>query len=252
MNTAIIVALISAIVSLVAAGVAYLSQRAIAHLNSEIAEQSRQRTKLELADEVMARYRDPLLAAVFDLQSRLYGFVALEFMRRYYIDGDESAREYAIENSLYIFGEYFAWVEIIRKEIQFLDLGEQAANEKWVRALNAVRDVFAGHKFDQAIHVFRGEQRAIGELMMVPLAKEMSGRQHESLGYAAFVLKRRDEEFARWFRKLEGHLKLLAAEPGAHLDRVIHLQHALVDVLDILDADCVRFPRNLRSKLPLA
>jgi hypothetical protein len=251
MTPSIVVALIASVASLAAAAFAYQSQRRVALLNAELEEGRRKRTKRELAEELTARYRDPLLAAVFDLQGRLHGIVALDFMRRYYAEGDQWARRYAIENTLYVVAEYFAWVEIIRREIQFLELGEETANERWVDAINRVRDVFASHKMDSALHIFRGDQRAIGEVMTATVTESGAARRHDCIGYAAFVVRREDPEFARWFGKLEQDVTLLACERDAHLDRVILLQRALVDIIEILDERCTRYPRAIRTKLDL-
>jgi hypothetical protein len=41
----------------------------------------------------MSRYRDPLLRAAFDLQSRLYNIVELDFLAKHCTDEDPDARE---------------------------------------------------------------------------------------------------------------------------------------------------------------
>ena len=76
-------------------------------------------------------------------------------------------------------------------------------------------------------------------------------RRNDCLGYAAFVQRRKDPDFSRWFQRLGQDLELLAREPAAHLERVVLLQRALVDVLEILDERCARYPRSLRTKLEL-
>jgi hypothetical protein len=223
----------------------------VARLSSELEERRHNASKREQAEELRARYRDPLLAAVFDLQSRLYNIVAQDFLEHYVRRerGGESARQYAVENTLHLLAEYLAWVEIIRREIQFLDLGEELANRRWVQALERVRDVLARDDIDPVLRVFRGEQRAIGETMTVVLKDSDSGRVRESLGYAEFVARRREPCFARWFGKLEADLNTLASEPAEHLDRAVLLQHSLIDVLDVLDEECSRFPAERRSRL---
>jgi hypothetical protein len=127
MSTAIVVALISGAVSLAAAAISLLSARSVARLNSELEERRRARTKEEQAAELRARYRDPLLGAAFDLQSRLYNIVAKDFLVRYCGEQDQTSRTYAVENTLYVLAEY-GWVEIVRREIRFLDLGEARAS----------------------------------------------------------------------------------------------------------------------------
>ena len=248
MSTEIVVAVIAGAMSLVAAGIALLSNRSVARLGSELEEQRRLASKREQAEELRARYRDPLMGTVFDLQSRLYNIVAQDFLIRY-MHGDESSREYALENTLHLLAEYLAWVEIIRREIQFLDLGGEVANRKWLNALEDVRDVLARDDLDPVLRVFRGEQRAIGQMATVELADSAGGRRRESLGYAKFVDCRRAEDFNRWFRKLQADLELLAAEPHNHLERVVELQDSLIDVLEIFDPDCVRFPPERRTRL---
>ena len=241
MSTAIIVAVISGGVSLVAAAVSLASNRSVARLSSELEEQQRIKTRQEQAEELRARYRDPLLAAAFDLQSRLYNIVAKNFLVRY-MHESEGSRRYAIDNTLHLLAEYLAWMEIIRRDIQFLDLGEEVANRKWLRALEDVRNILARDDLDPVLRVFRGEQRAIGETMTVMLKDSRTGRERESLGYAQFVSRREEAAFNHWFERLEEDLKLLAEDPEAHRERPILLQHKLIDVLEILDPQGKRFP----------
>lgn len=246
MSDAILVAILSGAVSLAAAGIALLSNRSVARLSSELEEQRRVASKREQAEELRARYRDPLLGTVFDLQSRLYNVVAKRFLVRY-LDTDEYG--YAIDNTLYLLAEYLAWVEIIRREIQFLDLGEEIANREWLNALEAVRDVFARDDIEPVLRIFRGEQRAIGEVTTQLVNNPADGRRHESIGFADFVARRGTEDFDRWFSKLEGDMRLLATEPSVHLARVSLLQNGLIDVLEIFDPDCRRFPAERRERL---
>jgi hypothetical protein len=250
MSTAIVVALISGGVSLAAAAVALVNARSVARLNADLEEQRRVKTKQEQAEELRARYRDPLLGASFDLQSRLYNIVAQDLLVRYDAGKDESSPTYAVENTLHVLAEYLGWVEIIRRDIQFLDLGDQLANREWVGKLERVRDVMARDDIDPVLRLFRGEQRAIGELMTVDLEHGDGGRRRECLGYAAFVKRQREPEFASWFDGLRRDLVLLAREPRAHLERPVLLQHALVDLLDLLDEDCLRFAAKRRTRLP--
>ncbi len=247
----ILVAIISGAVSLAAAAIALWSGRSVARLSSELEERRRLASKREQAEELRARYRDPLLTSAFDLQSRLYNIVAQDFLVRY-ARGDESSREYAIDNTLYLLAEYLAWVEIIRSEIRFLDLGDEFSDRRWLNALEAVRDTLARDDVDAVLRVFRGEQRAIGEMASVTVDDPGGGRRQASLGYARFVARRRAADFNRWFHKLQADIELLAVEPYTHLERVVLLQDGLIDVLDIIDPDCSRFPAQRRTRLAQA
>lgn len=245
MSTAIVVALISGVVSLAAAAISLLSARNVARLNSELEERRRARTKEEQAAELRARYRDPLLGAAFDLQSRLYNIVAKDFLVRYCGEQDQTSRTYAVENTLYVLAEYLGWVEIVRREIRFLDLGEETANRQWVTTLERVRDAFARDDIDPVLRIFRGDQRAIGEVMTVT----GEGERGESRGYASFALERQRPDFSRWFESLEADIQLLAREPRQHLERPLLLQHALVDLVELLDPKCARFSAERRTRL---
>ena len=245
MSTAIVVALISGGVSLAAATISVLSARSVARLNSELEERRRVRTKEEQAAELRARYRDPLLGAAFDLQSRLFNIVAKDFLVRYCGEQDKTSRTYAVENTLYVLAEYLGWVEIVRREIRFLDLGEELANRQWVTTLERVRDAFARDDIDPVLRIFRGDQRAIGEVMTVVGEDE----RRECRGYASFALERQRPDFSRWFERLEADIQLLARETRQHLERPLLLQHALVDVVELLDPKCARFAAERRTRL---
>lgn len=245
MSTAIVVAVISGVVSLAAAAISLLSARSVARLNSELEERRHARSKEEQAAELRSRYRDPLLGAAFDLQSRLYNIVAKDFLIRYCGEDDQSSRTYAVENTLYVLAEYLGWVEILRREIRFLDLGGELANREWVTTLELVRDTFARDDIDPVLRVFRGDQRAIGEVMTVT----GEGDRRECRGYASFAVERQRRDFSRWFEPLEADIQLLSREPTQHLERPVLLQHALVDVVELLDPKCARFPAERRTRL---
>src|SRR5450755_2537022 len=251
MSTAIVIAAISGGVSLFAACLSFVNARSVAKLNSRLEEQRRVRSKQEQAAELRARYRDPLLSAVFDLQSRLFNIVEKTFLVRYSRAPDDASRTYAVASTMYVLAEYLGWVEVIRREIQFLDFGDELANRRWVGALEQVRDILAKDDLDPALRVFRAEQRAIGELMDVVVPDPESARRHECLGYASFVTRLGEPECSRWFEKLRADLELLAQEPESHLERPVLLQNALVDVLDMLDTDCNRFAAARRGRLTL-
>ena len=85
----------------------------------------------------------------------------------------------------------------------------------------------------------------IGEIMLVTTA---SG-ERRCLGYAAFVARRSNPAFSKWFTRLQRDIEALGAEPEARPPRIVDLQHALIDLLDELDPDCERFPAKRRAKI---
>lgn len=206
-----------------------------------------ERSREEEADRLIRRYRDPLLRAAFDLQSRLYNIAVLGFLDKYLANGSSSEQRYARESSLYVLAEYLGWVEILRQDVQFLDLGHQERSRQLRDHLDVVRHVLLSDRDDATLRVFRGEQRAIGELM---IAHDPAG-QRQCIGFATFVDKRARGEFAPWFDTLAGDVDLLARDVRAHADRLVDLQHALVDLVDFLDPDHQRFSARGRSRIEL-
>lgn len=209
----------------------------------------RRRDRETHISELLSRYRDPLLGAAFDLQSRLYNIVRLDFLEDYFGSPEPGAREYARDSTLWLIGQYLGWTEILRREVQFLDLGEASANRRLQGRLQRVAQAFATD--DEALtpvfRLFRGEQRAIGELMIAPA--DAHGRV-TCLGYADFSVRVRRDPLRPWFARLEQDLVRIAAMPY-DCPRLVHLQRSLVDLVDLLDPERIRYPdADVRGRLP--
>ena len=159
-----------------------LQQRLHDALASRLDEERRAKTKAELVAELMARYRDPLLQAAFDLQSRIYNIFDYGFLQTHYSSGTDATKEYARENTLYVLADYLGWVEILRREVRFLDLGDEVANRAWAERLVAVRITLLSDRFSPRFRIFNGQQRAIGEIMIKARRATRSGSR--PVGYA--------------------------------------------------------------------
>ncbi len=234
------------VVAVIAGGVSLLTAVYTTRLASRLEAERHARTKAELLDELMDRYRDPLLQASFDLQSRIYNITRQGFLTRHYREGTEATREYARENTLYVLAEYLGWVEILRREVRFLELGDEAANRDWTETLLAVRSALQTDQLSPCFRLFNGQQRAIGEIMVA-----LNRDRLETIGYAKFLSCQEDQQFDRWFGHLRDDIEMLAREPGGgHDGRLRALQRALIDLIDLLDPGAVRVPATERSRLP--
>lgn len=238
--------MVSAIVSVVSAGIAASAAFASAWFTRRTIISER----LAVADELAVRFREPLLQAAFNLQSRMYNIARLGFLERFMAETSPAEdREYAAENTLYLLGQYFCWVEILRRESQFLDPRNRARNRAVADQLEKVRDVFASSEIPELVfRIFRGEQRAIGEVMLTP-TEAPRGPCWECVGYAAFVRQRGDAENDRWFRRTRDDLDVLLKEPGRHRERLVLVQHALLDLVDVLDPNGERVSMGMRERL---
>jgi hypothetical protein len=196
------------------------------------------------AEAVLARYREPLVAAAFELQGRLYNIVKFRFLPRYLADGDESQRTYAVENTLYVVAQYFGWTEILRREIQFLSFSDSKRSRAVADRQRRVVELFQSDDgaLGRPFLIWRGEQRAIGERMI----RREDGRA-ECLGYAGF-LECRDADFRRWFTRLETELAELANSDTPN-KRLVDLQHALVDLIRELDPQRTRYADEALQKV---
>lgn len=190
----------------------------------------------------MARYRDPLLWAVHDLHSRLLTITADDFLGRFLVAGDDDMRSYARRHTMFVLAEYLGWVEIVRRSIGFLDLGDHQRNQRLVEHLSTIRRVLFAVDLSPVFHVPNGYQRAIGELMIIQ-DPTPEGRGWRCIGFAELCVRLdSDESFAEWFKSLDSSIVEYANHPETGHDRLLELDHQLTDLIDFLDPTKVRFP----------
>lgn len=247
MKPEIITAIIAAIVAILSAIVSIYGQIRITHLADRLAKQREAESREAQTAALMSKYRDPLMRAAIDLQSRLFNIVQRDFLQRFY-HRSESEQDYTIQNTLYVIAEYLGWVEILRKEIQFLDLGDLEMNRRLSELLVNINQAFGTDNFGASFRLFTGEQRAIGEIMIVPRSTD-SSIAYECIGYACFVKKLDDPEFFRWFKKLKDDIAMMANEPNVNSERLIVIHHKLIDLIDFLDPNYVRVPPKYRTRM---
>ncbi|MGW8399277.1 hypothetical protein ACWGLP_21745 [Streptomyces lydicus] len=240
MSTELVVASISGAVALVSVVISARASRRQALLAAELERQAAALARDVARQDVMSRVRDPLLWAAYDLQSRIYNIARSQFgfLALYYKDGNPQERKYARLNTLYVIAEYFCWVEIIRRRVQFLDLGNREDNRKVVGLLHEVSNGFnADRNQGPGFRLFRGEQRAIGELMI-----SEDGDSPGCIGYAEFCRRLdADQEFCAWFNSLDEAIQLLGNEFYVE-SRLIEIQHTLIKLIKFLDEGGERFP----------
>ncbi|MEU3936478.1 hypothetical protein AB0E85_31245 [Streptomyces sp. NPDC029044] len=240
MNTELIVATVSGAVALVSAAYSSQANRRNSLLASDLERQEAEYHRALERQDAMSRFRDPLLWAAFDFQSRLFNIAHGGFLRIYFTDPHD--RQYAIRSTLHVLAEYLGWVEILRRRIYFLDLGNQQANRQVVALLTHIGTVLNSDSYpDRHFHLLRSNQRAIGELVM-------RDGEESCMGYAEFSARMKsDPEFSAWFARLSDSIAELAVIPGRH-PRLVDLQVALMDLIDFLDPEQERFPQKRRFR----
>jgi hypothetical protein len=213
------------------------------------------RDRQQAAAEQALRYREPLLHAAFNLQTRLYNIASSThvFLGRFLTNGTPAEAEYARLNTVYLLGQYLCWSEILRREGQFIDPVDQHRDREVMEAMEEVREALSDSIDlpDPTLRVFRGEQRAIGEVLLTRTdnPSERVGPRWDCLGYAAFVKALDDKDTARWFTTVLEDVDRLADNLDEHRARLVALQHALLKLIDLLDPNGDRVSAQLRQPL---
>ncbi|KAM3100014.1 hypothetical protein ACKFKG_02130 [Phormidesmis sp. 146-35] len=247
MKPEVIAAVISAIVATISVVISVYGQTRIARLSDRLMKQREAESREAQTATLMSKYRDPLLRSAIDLQSRLYNIHQSRFLERFYLRSP-SAQSYAMHNTLYVVAEYLGWVEILRREVQFLDLGDLERNRRLSELLVSINQAFGHYKSGANFRLFNGEQRAIGEIMTIPRSNsEAIG--YDCIGYATFVKKMSDPEFASWFTDLRESIDIMGNSPKIDGERLVLIHSRLIDLIDFLDPHCVRVPPQHRTRI---
>jgi len=243
MEAPVIAASIAAIAAVISAAFAARTQVRVARLNALLARDRAQEERKADSERIIARYREPLGHAAYDLQSRLFNILKKDLFERFVILGNDRTQSYILNNTVFLIAQYFAWTEIIRKEIQFIDLGENEQTRRLTRLRDTIYSLWQTDSLCPLFRVFAGEQRAIGESMIVE-----GPRGPECIGYSAFLNSSAHHEDHLLIALRSDTLELSTLLPAAR-PRLVKLQHALVDLLAFLDPDGIRFPLDRRTKV---
>jgi hypothetical protein len=211
-------------------------------------------------DQLLSKYRDPLLLATQDLQSSCYAILK-DRPSKDRISKSKQVKEDAEKYNCYLWGQYLSWVYILRHKFQFLAFSLDKDNKDFARLLGLIESIMTrnitGNDAEEGV-LWRYSQTAIGELMTLTDAKG----EMRCMGYSAFAAKwdekaKGDEKhpaFKRWFAPIQHSLTYLEEvrkpdETGSAVTARLEapelrfqlLQHALLDLRDILD------PKKLRK-----
>jgi len=247
MKPEVMTATIAAGVAIVSATISIYGQIRIARLTDRLAKQRTTESRQAQTATVMDRYKNPLLRSAIDLQSRIYNIHQQSFLD-YFYGQSQSARDYAVMNTLYVVAEYLGWIEILRREIQFLDLGDSELNRRLSMLLVNSNRAFSTDAAGNAFQLYTGEQRAIGEIMTVPRNRsEISS--YDCIGYARFVEKMKNPDFASWFIKLRKDVVTIATEQNTNIDRLVLIHSELINLIDFFDPNSVIVPPKYRTRI---
>jgi hypothetical protein len=189
------------------------------------------------ARAVLESYREPLLAAAYELQARLHNILCDRFLERHLLGSNRIKKDAALESTLYVFAQFFAWREIIRQEIQLLRFPKDKETREMARLVLDIGEAFLRDDFGDQFMIWRVEQRGLGERMIT-----ISDGKPRCLGYAAFIEKR--ATMNHWLQPLESDLNNLQDQGRKRLAEV---QHLLLDLVTRLDEDQTRYPFKMEK-----
>src|SRR5262249_44724832 len=118
------------------------------------------------AKKVLENYREPLIAASYELQARLYNILCNTFVERYIHNEDAGRRNAAVESTLYVFAQFFGWREVIRQDVQYLRFARDQQTRRFAQLLRDIGETFLSDGYGQQFMIWRVEQRGLGERMI--------------------------------------------------------------------------------------
>ncbi len=220
-------AIASLLVALVGGAWLLYRQKHIAEFEHELrTQEARSERELE-AEKVLTRYREPLVAASYDLQRRLYNIIDLRFLE-VFMTRKNARREEAVDSTLYRIAQYFGWTEILRRDIQFLKFREAEVTRAVAKLQAEIAHKFASDSYGHTFMLWQDEQRAIGELMIA--------RENGSVGcrgYASFQEQRKAGQWSR-LERLEEDFRSGKAPTSKRLKEI---QRHLCELVELLDKD---------------
>ena len=150
-----------------------------------------------IRDEVL-RWANPILGAVTGLESRLANilddslYLALDadLDKERPVDDDWAiGHEYAMESTLFLFAEYFAWIRLLQQRLSFELFQSRETNDRFLAAVWDVSKALSRWPDESVVgfgtdaQVFALQQRAIGELL---IRSDPNG-QKDVVGYPEFL-----------------------------------------------------------------
>jgi hypothetical protein len=192
---------------------------------------TQRRVERRTAFQAARKYQEPLIIAAYDLQSRIFNILHQDFL--VFVREDRWGRsETALASSSFAFAQFFGWREILRREVELLEFETQDISH----LLSRITTKFASDDLGPRFLLWKSEQRAIGEAMIGTWRDEPS-----CIGYLEF-LERRSTELRDLLEPIERDLVEIAVNGSD--ERLRSVQHLLVDLIQMLDPQGLRYPLN--------
>lgn len=175
--------------------------------------------------QLLATQRDPAVRAINELQGRLWVILSTKAANYHYVKelGDE---EYYIQSTAFLVAQYFAWSELMRRQIAALDYNDLSL------LLEEVSEAFAHG--GPGFQIYRLEQREIGERLMPQMKADPDAAIFR---YSEFRDMMAAPKPAEKLLALRDRSRYLLDHIDREMERARLIQNALVDLLDFIDAE---------------
>ena len=207
----------------------------------------KQRRSLE---SLYKKYRDPIVLSAIELATRLFEVIdqhpanflaadvlACEAKQPSHSSGrDLYYLRYKCQSTIYRLSAFLGWLELYRQDLVFLDISESKTNTVLQNLLTELRKDLADGTINSATDwsswsdalIFREEQRAVGESMIVS-----DGGIRTVMGYGSFValLENPSSAANRWIQIVANFL----IDPGPSKDfRVMRYHRLVIHLVDLV------------------
>ncbi len=243
MDKTLIPSLISSLVAVCAASIAVWGQLRVKRVEAQLELQKAEAEHRAETAQTARQFREPLGRAAYELQSRIFNIIKGGFLTEYLESSDGRTQSYVINHTVFVVAQYFSWTELIRREIQFIDLGEDEETRQLAHLQHKIYSAWQTDKYHPLLRVFGGEQHAIGERMIWE-----GPRGPQCMGFASFLdyIKGGPDPL---ICALKVDIESLGPRLEEAVPRLTELQHSLIDLVVFLDPGAVRFPQKNRTKI---
>lgn len=224
LQVAIVVALITAGLSLIVAIYNSHMQWCLFQAQRNVQQEIERLSEEKESAKSLLKFTDPLLAASVDLVYRFHNILKADsYILCTLLESEATTpakkqkREYVIVTTAFYLCQFFAWCEIIRKELLFLNIGDSQKTKELCLRLEEIRDVFATHSqyTSNKLQIDRAKQRAIGEVSIA----EIDGKSPmRPIGYCDFVAACQNDNsrLKQWVNELLVDIGTLNADDFKH------------------------------------
>lgn len=175
--------------------------------------------------QLLATQRDPAVRAVNELQGRLWVILSTRAANYHYVK-QQGEEEYYIQSTAFLVAQYFAWSELMRRQIAALDYSDLSL------LLEEISDAFAHG--EPGFQIYRLEQREIGERLMTQMKADSDAAIFR---YSEFRDIMAAPKPAESLLALRDRTQYLLDHIDREMERATRIQNALVDPLDFIDAE---------------